>query len=42
MKYRVIPEAPGKPVDFDNEGDARVEMLEFQMHGYEAFIVRIP
>lgn len=41
MKYRAIPEAPAEPKDFDNEGDCRIAVLEFQMKGYQAFMVRV-
>ena len=38
MRYRAIPQAPAEPKDFDNEGDARIAVLEFEMKGIHAFV----
>ena len=42
MKYRAIPEAPAEPKDFADEGDARIEVLKFQMKGIHAFLIGVP
>jgi hypothetical protein len=41
MKYRAIPEAPAEPKDFEQDGDARIAVLEFEMKGIRAFVVGV-